>query len=454
MARILLVDDEASILTVLCTLLKGEGYEVVPVQGGDKARSVLTSGEFDLLISDIRMTPVDGMQLLRLAHEECPRLPVVMLTAYGSVETAIEALKLGAFDYVTKPFRVDELLITVKRALEFNTTLAENEEMKIQLGPRYRLENLVGESMAMQNVCEMTKRVAPTNTPVLILGEAGSGKEAVARAIHALSRRRDRPFLVVNCAALQDTFLESEMFGHVRGAFPDATSTKQGAFELASGGTILLDEIGVMSLGLQGKLLRSLQEKEIRKIGSAESTAIDVRILAATSIRLESLIEHGKFREDLYYRLSVIPIEVRPVRERREDILPLFQHMLQRELGPERPIPTIDGKTCTVLQAYKWPGNVREVEAVAKHAAALAKDNRITLAALPPQIATTPLPSGLGQEAQANPHRAKSLKAFLRSKEKEYLRQVLEMKEGNKEDAAKTLKISLATLYRKLPQQD
>lgn len=456
MARILLVDDEPSILSVLSTLLKAEGYEVVAALGGDKGQEAIRSEEFDLLVSDIRMSPVNGMQLLKLAREIHPQMAVIMLTAYGSVETAIEALKMGAFDYITKPFKVDELLITVKKAIEYKAVLSENEDLKAQLGARYQLENIVAESPAMKHVCEMIRKVAPTDATVLIYGESGTGKELVAKAIHANSNRKDRKFLAVNCAALPEPLLESEMFGHTKGSFTGASANKEGLFEAACGGTIFLDEVGSMPMSIQGKLLRVLQEKEVRRVGSNENIPIDARVLAATNTPLEVLLKENKFREDLYYRLSVIPIEIKPLRVRREDIMPLVYHVLQRETREGRTPPTLDPDVCAIIESYPWPGNVRELENAIKHAMTFAKDNRITKEVLPPKMLTGTPVMDIGPVMQAaedlDPSKCKSLKAFLRQKEKEYLEQILSHTQGDKEKAAKALKISLATLYRKLPE--
>jgi len=453
MARILLVDDEPSILSVLSALLKAEGYEVVPALGGDKAKTILASEDFDLMLSDIRMSPVNGMELLKIVHDEKPAMSVIMLTAYGSVETAIEALKLGAFDYVTKPFKVDELLITVQRALEYNKALSENADLKAQLGTKYHLENIVAESPAMQNVCDMIKRVAPTDTTILIYGESGTGKELVAKAIHSQSRRKEKKFLAVNCAALPEPLLESEMFGHVKGAFTGAATNKEGLFEAANGGTIFLDEIGAMPMSIQGKLLRVLQEKEIRRVGSNDNIPIDARVLAATNTRLEQLMQEGKFREDLYYRLSVIPIEIKPLRDRVEDILPLVYHVLRKDTPEGQNPPSMDPEVCAILESYGWPGNVRELENAIKHAITFVKDNKIMKDVLPPKIAATPVrTTGRTPMSDMDASKCKSLKAFIRAKEKEYLSQVLSHTRGDKEEAAKALKISLATLYRKLPE--
>jgi len=455
MAKILLIDDEPSILSVLSTLLKAEGYEVSPINNPVKASELIGSESFDLMITDIRMSPINGMDLLRLAHEQKPTMSVLIMTAFGSVDTAVEALKMGAFDYVTKPFKVDELLITVQRALEYHRTMEENVDLKTQLVAKYKFENIISESEPMRRVCEMIERVAPTDTTVLITGESGTGKELVVKAIHAYSRRKDKKFLAVNCAALPETLLESEMFGYVKGAFTGASANKEGLFEAAHGGTILLDEIGSMPLSLQAKFLRVLQEKEVRRVGGNETIEVDVRVLAATNVPLEELITKNLFREDLYYRLSVINIAIKPIRERVEDILPLVHHVIQRECGEDKPIPTITPDARQILEQYTWPGNVRELENAIKHALTFAVENKITRELLPSRIVNSteigPVTQTPGS-ATLSQFKGKSLKAFLREKEKEYLEFVLSQTSGDKEKAAKELKISLATLYRKLPE--
>jgi two-component system response regulator PilR (NtrC family) len=454
MARILLVDDEPRMLSLLNSLLKAEGYEVISVQDGNKAIELLNTEVFDLMITDIRMTPVNGMELLKLSRKLRPTMPVIILTAYGSVETAIEAMKLGTFDYVTKPFKMDELLITIQRALEYSRALSENLELKEELVGRYKFENIVAESPAMRNVCEMIKRVAPADTTVLITGESGTGKELVAKAVHAYSRRKDKKFVAVNCAALPEALLESEMFGHMKGSFTGASTNKDGLFETASGGTLFLDEISSMPLSIQGKLLRVLQEKEIRRVGGNVDIPVDVRVIAATNTSLESLIQQGKFREDLYYRLSVIPIEIKPLRERQEDILPLVYHVLRHETPKDAEVPKLLPETKDMMERYTWPGNVRELENAVKHAITFAQDGKITPDVLPPRMLNQVRPMvkmGAGNEGTGDTYRNKSLKAFLREREREYLEQVLSLTNGDKEQAAKSLKISLATLYRKLP---
>ncbi len=453
MTKILLVDDEPSILSVLSTLLKAEGFEVTPALGGEKAKECLEAENFDLMLSDIRMAPVNGMELLRQVHEERPAMPVIMLTAYGSVETAIEALKLGAYDYITKPFKVDELLITVRRALEYCKAVTENADLKAQLGARYQLQNLVAESAPMQNVCEMVRKVAPTNAAVLVQGDSGTGKELVAKAIHANSPRKEKRFLAVNCAALPEPLLESEMFGHVKGAFTGASTHKEGLFEAAAGGTVFLDEISSMPLSIQSKFLRVLQEKEMRRVGGNKDIRIDVRIIAATNSNLEERIADGSFREDLFYRLSVIPIVIPPLKERQEDILPLAYHFLRAETPQGQTPLNLDPEVAAIFEAYPWPGNVRELENAIKHAITFAHGEKIAREALPPKLAATQVDSHPGAAAE-NDNKAKSLKAFLRSKEKEYLNKVLSLTNGDKEKAAESLKISLATLYRKLPKSE
>ena len=456
MANILLVDDEPRMLSLLNSLLKAEGYEVSSVQDGSKVPELLRTESFDLMISDIRMAPLDGMELLKIARSSRPAMPVIILTAYGSVETAIEAMKLGTFDYVTKPFKRDELLITIQRAMEYSRALSENLELKEELVGRYKFENIIAESDAMRQVCEMIKRVAPADTTVLITGESGTGKELVAKAIHIHSRRGEKKFVAVNCAALPEPLLESEMFGHMKGSFTGATANKDGLFETASGGTLFLDEISSMPLSIQGKLLRVLQEKEIRRVGGNEDIPVDARVIAATNTSLESLIKQGLFREDLYYRLSVIPIDIKPLRQRQEDILPLVYHVLRKESGDGKPLPKVTPEVKELLERYSWPGNVRELENAIKHAVTFAVDGKITPDVLPPRIVNQVRELGTVQSraaaASADPNRCKSLRAFLREREKEYLEQVLALSKGDKERAAKALKISLATLYRKLPQ--
>ena len=452
MASVLLVDDEPRILSLLHSLLKNEGLTVISERDGAAAIERIKTEPLDLIVSDIRMSPVDGMEVFRFARQAQPDTPVILLTAYGAVNTAIEAMKGGAFDYLTKPFKVDELLITVRRALSFRTLVSERDHLKQALADSYGFANVIAQSPQMRGICEMVKRVAPTDTTVLIIGESGTGKEVVARAIHGSSRRKDAPFIAVNCAAIPESLIESELFGHVKGSFTGATANHDGLFVAANGGTLFLDEISAMPLMMQGKFLRVLQDREVRPVGSSASQPVDVRVLAASNLELEKLVEAKSFREDLYYRLAVIPLELPPLRERQEDILPLVQHFINREVrDPSRRI-RIAREAMDVLCGYSWPGNVRELENAVKHAVAFIEDDEITVDVLPPRIVSQaqPVPQGrAGDEFEQ--YRNQSLKAFLRTKEREYLEQVMAGVNGDKEQAAKALKISLATLYRKLP---
>jgi two-component system response regulator PilR (NtrC family) len=455
MTRILIVDDEPTILNLLNKILTGQGYDTTPASNGEKALQLLQTETFDLMISDINMTPVNGMELLKKASASYANMGVIMLTAYGTVGTAVEAMKQGAFDYITKPFKLDELILTVQRALEYNNAITENKTLKARLDHQEQLEGIVAESPGMRKVCDMVERVAPTGTTVLVYGESGTGKELVARALHSYSPRKDKTFMPVNCAALPAALMESELFGHVKGAFTGASSTKAGLFETAHNGTLFLDEISSMPLDIQSKLLRVLQDKKIRKVGGSDHTDVDVRIIAASNEKLENLIKQGKFREDLYYRLSVISIDIPPLRNRPEDILPLIDHILRRETGPNEEIPLLDRETQEILDNYNWPGNVRELENAIQHALTFVQDGVITKKTIPAKVVDA-VEEGIRSgiiTSRREQFKGKSLKAFLHDKEKEFLERTIENVAGDKEKAAEELGISLATLYRKLPQK-
>jgi len=455
MPRILVVDDEPSVLNVLSSMLRKEDFEVVPCGNGEEALEELRKQEFDLILTDIHMAPVDGIELLHRARELCPTTPVVLLTGYGSVKTAVEAMKGGAFDYCTKPFKIDELLATLRRGLKYRAALVENEQLRDKLT---KIPSLVAVSPAMRQICEVIARVAPTDSTVLIIGESGTGKEVVARAIHDQSLRRKKNFVPINCAAMPEPLLESEMFGHVKGAFTGAVSDKPGLFEVADGGTIFLDEIGSMPASIQAKFLRVLQDKTIRKVGGTESYPVDVRVVAATNEPLENRIARGQFREDLYYRISVIPIRIPPLRERREDILPLVSYVLRRERPAGAPIPKLDPRVEWIFENYSWPGNVRELENAVRHALTFMRGDTITPDVLPARLLSataTAVPSSSSfSEPSPDEFRGRSLKAFLRQKEREYVKMVVDRMGGDKEAAAVALKISLTTLYRKLAADD
>jgi DNA-binding NtrC family response regulator len=456
MAKILIADDDPTILSLLNKILKAKGYDVKLAENGSVGQKMLQAEQFDLLISDIKMEPVDGMQLLRNTRQMRPHVGVIMLTAYATVSTAVEAMKEGAFDYIPKPFKIDELLETVKRALDYQRSLSEQVSADSHIEAKKYFGNIVAESDVMINVCEMVKRVAPTKTTILVTGESGTGKELVAEAAHAYSARSEGPFIPVNCAALPETLIESELFGHVKGSFTGANANKEGLFEAANGGTLFLDEINSIPHGLQSKLLRAIQNKKIRKVGGTEEFEVDVRIIAATNQNLEAMVKAGEFREDLFYRLSVISIELPPLKQRPEDVLALAQHFIAQEMeGSE--FPVMDNAVLSILQSYSWPGNVRELQNVIQHCLTFLKDGKITKETLPSKLIVSYEENPAAQAAGSLAgefEKGKSLKAFLRAKEKEYLKNVINSMGGDKVKAAKELDISLATLYRKLPEEE
>ena len=456
MAKILIVDDELSIVQVLKTLLSKNGHNVSTAADGAEAMKLLKEQVFDLLITDIRLPEMDGISLLKNARELQSHLAVIVMTAYAKVDSAVEAMKNGAFDYVTKPFKFDELLLTVQRALSYEQALAENEVLKSSLATQMHFSCLVGDSEPMLKVYRLIEKVARTNSTVLVSGESGTGKELVAQAIHYASPRRDKPFITINCTALPEPLLESELFGHLKGAFTGAHTNKKGLFETADGGSIFLDEIGSIPLSMQMKLLRVLQEKEVRRVGSTEDVKIDVRVIAATNENLEEKIQQKLFREDLYYRLSVIPITLAPLRERKEDIPQLVSHFLylfKEENGADI---DISSKVLNAFMAYDWPGNVRELENLVKRLATLCDGDRITIDDVPDYILERGVlgidlpPEGNDGIPAAYYESSLTLKQFLRNMEKIYIKNTIKECNGDKEKAAKRLKVSLATLYRKM----
>ena len=451
MTKILIVDDEPRILLLMKSLMKANGYDVETAKDGPSALEIVKQGGIEIVVTDLRMTPMDGMQLFLEIKAFNPGIPVILLTAYASVETAIEAMKSGIFDYLTKPFKVDDMLACLKRAEEKIRANASVASTSASEPLRYRFENFIASSSAMADVCETISKVAPTAATVLINGESGTGKEVIARTIHKSSTRARKPWVAVNCAAIPENLLESEMFGHVKGAFTGAVADKEGLFETANGGTLFLDEISSLPILLQGKLLRALQEREIRRVGGTKDIPVDVRVIAASNINLEEAVVKGTFRSDLFYRFAVITIDIPPLRERTEDILPLARHFLQAEVDNGKKPPAISEDAAKLLLSYNWPGNVRELENCMKHAVAFSQGQTITPKELPPRVAefkpsecpTVAIPSsGVSQSA--------SLKSFLKQKEKEYIGQILNATGGDKEKAAEALKVNLSTLYRKL----
>ena len=373
MDRILIVDDEAGMRDMLSILLRKEGYGVSVADRAERAIEMVAKGEFDLVMSDISMPGKSGLEVLRQTKTASPDTPVILVTAYASTESAVEALKLGAYDYLIKPFDVEELKNVVRNALEKRRLETENRVLKRELKQKGGADTLVGESPRMREVLGLVDRIAPTHSTVLIVGESGTGKELAARAIHARSPRRDRPFVSINCGALPDELLESELFGHTRGSFTGAVTSKKGLFEVADGGTVFLDEIGDTSPAMQVKLLRVLQERRIRRVGGTEETEVNVRVLAATNHDLEALVREKRFREDLYYRINVIQIQMPSLREKREDIPRLVDHFVAKYSAlMGKKVTGINDEARRFLQQHEWPGNVRELENVIERAVALA----------------------------------------------------------------------------------
>ena len=435
-ARILVVDNDADMVALLRRHLEMEGWAVTAVTGGEDAQTALGREEYAVVLTDLVMEPVDGLAVLREAQRVQPRARVVLMTAFGSLESAIDAMRQGAYDYVTKPFKLPELSLVVKRAVEDQQLREENRRLRAEVERRYSFDNILGRSKAMQGVFEQIRAVADTDAPVLLLGDSGSGKELVSRAIHWHSGRRDGSFVAVNCAAIPETLLESELFGHERGAFTGADRKRRGLFVEAQGGTLLLDEIAEMPQSLQVKLLRALQDRVIRPVGGNEEIKVDLRLISATNRDLPAFVRQGKFREDLYYRLAVIPIRIPSLRERPEDIPLLAEHFLKRAAaGMGKEIEGFDEEAIKWLHEHNWPGNVRELENVVERAATLAKGRVITRDDL--RIEFTPGSTGeLG------------VRPSLAEVESQYIRRILDEVRGDKRAAARILGISVRTLQR------
>ncbi len=441
MAKILVVDDEESMLEVLSEMLTREGHEVRAASDGDRALEIIRENRLDLIITDIRMKPMSGMTLLKQVKKIDSDIVVIMMTAFASIETAVQAMKEGAYEYVIKPFKRGELLLKVKRGLEQKNILDENRLLKKEIAGRYHYENIVGTSKEMQSIFRLIEKVAPTDSTILIFGESGTGKELVARAIHYNSHRRDKPFGPINCGALPETLLESELFGHVRGSFTGAYANKEGLFEAANKGTIFLDEIGAMGPAMQMKLLRVLQEREIKRVGDTATRKIDVRIIAATNEKLIEKVKRGGFREDLFYRLSVIPVEIPPLRERKEDIPLLVKHFVNFQNRRGKTNIGISDEALYVMENHHWPGNVRELENVIERAVTLCENELITPSDFPQKL------------LEGQPEfivKDKKLKTIMKDSERKHILKVLKETNGDKKEAAQILGISIPSLYRKL----
>jgi DNA-binding NtrC family response regulator len=448
-SQLLIVDDDTAMREMLASLFRGRGYTVE--EAASAAGALERAGEqcFDVVLSDIRMPGKTGIEMVGELRGRLPDTPVVLMTAFGSIDSAVESMRAGAFDYITKPFEPDAVVLTIERALERRALEEENRRLRRALDQTSSFGDLIGESPAMREIFALIRKVANSSSSVLISGESGTGKEVVARTIHYSGNRADHPFVPINCTAIPEGLLESELFGHVRGAFTGAHTTKQGLFEKANGGTLFLDEIGDMSLALQGKLLRVLQDREVRAVGGTQVTKVNLRIIAATNKVLSAEMEAENFREDLYYRLNVIPIYIPPLRERPQDVLPLAKAFVAKH-SPNQP-RSISASGLRYLAAFPWRGNARELENVIERALALSdltqideKDLRLDSAACEGR---DPSPAALAYAAAEN-------RMTLRELEDRYIEEVMRITDGNKVHAAKILGIDRKTLYRRAEREN
>jgi two-component system response regulator HydG len=443
MADILLIDDEKSVRTTLALMLQKVGYRVEEATGGGEGIEKFKTRFFDIVITDLKMEPMDGLAVLREVKAANPSSEVLVMTAYSTVESGVEAIKLGAYDYIQKPFDKDELLLLIGKALEHKNLKHEVEQLQNELKEKYRFENIIGNSKEMLDVLGMVSKIAKTESTVLVSGDSGTGKELIAKAIHLNSRRKNRSFITINCGAIPENLQESELFGHVRGSFTGAIRDKRGLFQEADGGTLFLDEIGETALSTQVKLLRFLQDGEIRRVGDVDPINVDVRMIAATNKELPKLIEEGRFREDLFYRLNVIPIHLPPLRTRKDDIALLVTHFLKKYSEKEKKsITSVSQEAMKVFTGYHWPGNVRELENVIERAVILTNHTSI-------------LPEDLTQTLRDSHKRGPELPDILEEQtleevEKHYILKTLDKYQWNQKQAADTLGISTTTLWRKL----
>jgi DNA-binding NtrC family response regulator len=452
-AKILVIDDEPEILTNCELLLTEEGYRCWTLSDPKNFRALLSEVRPDVVLTDVRMPGVDGMTLLTLAGADDPALPVIIMTAYGNVSSAVEAIHEGAFDYLTKPFKTDQLLVVIERAVNHREILRENQLLREEVVRHTQMQKLIGSSPVMQKLFERVAKVAPTDANVLVLGESGTGKEMIARRIHALSPRGERPFVPVDCAALPDGLLENELFGHERGAFTGADRQKRGLMEVADGGTVFLDEISELGRGLQAKLLRALEERTVRRLGGDELVGIDIRIVAATNVDLETLVAEGKFREDLFFRLNVIPIRVPPLREREGDVVVLARHFVAQSSGSlGTDPPKVSPAVWTALERYGWPGNVRELRNLMERVVVLNDSGKVTLSDLPNVLRPG---MTVGEQASFDPGatsyedaRAEAMREF----KARYLQGLLEANQGNISKAARSAGLSRRTLHKWLAE--
>ncbi len=450
--HVLIVEDEAPLREATAQRLSDQGFAVVQAGTGEQALERLAEFAFDVVVTDLRLPGVDGTQVLQAAVERYPEIIGIVVTGFGTVKGAVEAIKVGAADFITKPFQFDELLHVLSSALEQRRLKSENAYLRSQLQERYRFEGLVGRSRVMRELFQLLETVAPTNSTILITGETGTGKELVARAIHHNSPRRAHRLSALNCGAIPETLLETELFGHVRGAFTGAVESRPGRLEKAHKGTLFLDEVGTMSPALQAKLLRVLQERELERVGDTRLIKIDVRVIAATNTDLTERVAHGTFREDLFYRLNVIPVPLPPLRSRREDIPLLTQHFLRKiggELVPARPQVGLSQEAMRHMMAYEWPGNIRQLENVIERSLAFSQDrSQIDLDDLPPEIQAATDPAV--EVHVAFPDEGMCFEDYVHDVERELIRQALKKSDGNKRRAADLLQLKRTTLIEKM----
>jgi DNA-binding NtrC family response regulator len=459
--HLLLVEDEAPLRQAIAEQLVDRGYRVEQCDTGETAAARLADFAFDVIITDLRLPGMDGSSLVQAAVGRYPEIVAIVITGYGTTKDAVGAIKSGAFDFVSKPFQIDELLHVLDSALEQRRLKSENAYLRAQLEERYRFEGIVGKSRAMQKLFQLLETVAATNSTILVTGETGSGKEVIARAIHHNSTRKMHRFVALNCSAIPETLLEAEIFGHVRGAFTGAVGNRQGRLEQAHKGTLFLDEVGTMSASLQMKLLRVLQEREFERVGDSHTVKVDVRVIAATNSDLPKMVSQGEFREDLYYRLNVIPVHVPPLRERKEDIPLLVQHFLDKlskdgfASGTSRTgkPPTVSQDAMRRLMAYHWPGNVRQLENTVERALAFtAGRGQIDLDDLSTEVQQAQVP--VIASSVELPDEGLDLDAFIANIERELIERSLERTHGNKGAAARLLNLKRTTLVEKLKRLD
>lgn len=445
--RILIVEDDREMYQLLADLLAEEGYRVDVVRDGPSALDRLrTIVGFDLIITDLMMPKMKGTELIKKVKEIDPEVPVLLITAFGTIESAVEAMRAGAFHYVTKPFRSEEILLHVNRAFEQRDLRKQLKQLRTEVHGRYRFENIIGKSEKMRELFETVAHISDVAANVLIVGESGTGKEMIARAIHQHSVRAEGPFIPLNCAAIPETLLESELFGYVRGAFTDARKDRRGLFQEANGGVLFLDEISEIPLNLQAKLLRVIEDKEVRPLGANQAEKVDSRVVSACNRNVEDLVQEGRFRQDLYYRLNVIRIDLPPLRDRPEDIPLLVEHFMEKfAQQTKHKFHGIEPEALAAFMNHRWPGNVRELEHAIERAVLLGKEPTISVKDLPPQLS--------GRHDSTLPLAEAVSKGYtLRDLEREYIARVMENTNGNKTEAAKILGVDRTTLYRKLDE--